>query len=340
MLEHAIIRDLNHIRVFAKVAELRSVTGAAKALGMPKSTVSREVARLEAGIGTALLQRSGRGISLTDMGTLLCQRAAQILGEVKDTEIALSQARAEPRGLLRVCAPYTSGHSLLMPLLPKFLERYPEVQVVLDLDNRQLDPPPVEADVVVRVGRLEDSSLSSRKLARVDYNLFASPSYLARRGTPRVLGDLAHHEIVDKGGLPGSRRWDVEGRDGRSRTNVSPRLIVNDPATVRLAILAGAGIGWLPTFLADEDIRAGRLALVLPGYRRDAMDIHVLYPSRKSLSPKVRVFVDYLIASLDRTQPHKLKDTTAEESAPSPRPAQRTPSGAARRSKGKTTGAR
>jgi len=296
MREHKIIGDLNHVRLFAKIAELGSLTRAAKALGKPKSTVSRDLARLEASVGASLMRRSNRRVTLTETGALFLQHAHRILGEVEDAEIAVGRLGAVPRGLLRVSAPFTAGHALLAPLLPGFLERYPEIRFALELDNRRVDPVGEDFDVVLRVGRLEDSSLVARKLAHIEFGLFASPAYLQRRGTPSRLADLSAHDIVDKGGPPGPRTWRIESRDGPVSVEVNPRLSINDPATVRVTLLGGVGIGWLPTFLAAADVEAQHLVPVLADHRRDATDIHALFRARRSLSPAVNAFIDYLVA--------------------------------------------
>ncbi len=294
MGEH-LISDLNQVRLFAKIAELKSVTAAARSLGKPKSTVSRDLARLEASLGVTLILRSNRRLTLTDSGRLLLQHAQRILGDLADAEAAVGRLNAVPRGLLRVSAPFTSGHALVAPLLPGFLERYPEVQLSLELENRRVDVIGEEFDVAIRVGRLEDSSLTARKLGHVVFGLFASPAYLARRGQPESLGDLAHHDIVDKGGLPGPKRWTVETPEGSTELEVTPRLSINDPAALRTVLSGGAGIGWLPTFLASADVKDGRLERMLPEVHRDRADIHALFRTRKTLALSVKAFVDYLI---------------------------------------------
>jgi DNA-binding transcriptional LysR family regulator len=293
MGEH-LISDLNQVRLFAKVAELKSVTAAAKSLGKPKSTVSRDLARLEASLGVTLMQRSNRRLTLTDSGRLLLKHARRILDDLADAEDAVGRLNAVPRGLLRISAPFTSGHALLAPLLPSFLERYPEVQLSLELENRRVDIIGEEFDVAIRVGRLEDSSLASRKLGHVMFGLFASPHYLARRGRPESLGDLVRHDLVDKGGFPGQKRWLVDTPQGSSEFEITPRLSINDPAATQVALRGGAGIGWLPTFLAADDARDGRLERLLPEIHRDRTDIHALFRTRNSLALNVKVFVDYL----------------------------------------------
>lgn len=294
MSEH-LISDLNQVRLFAKVAEKQSVTGAARALGKPKSTVSRDLARLEASLGVTLMQRSNRRLTLTDSGRLFLQHAQRILGDLADAEAAVGRLNAVPRGLLRISAPFTSGHALLAPLLPGFLERYPEVQISLELENRRVDLLGEDFDVAIRAGPLEDSSLTSRKLGHAVFGLFASPAYLARRDRPESLDDLVRHDIVDKGGLPGSKRWKFDGPDGAVEVEVAPRLSINDPAALRIALLGGAGIGWLPGFLAARDVERGRLVRLFPEHHRDRAEIHALFRTRRTLALKVRVFVDYLV---------------------------------------------
>ncbi len=298
MVERSFLTNLNAIRVFSAVAELESITRAAKLLGMAKSSVSRDVARLEGEVGATLLLRSNRRVSLTDTGILLHQHAKQILDQVTDAEVAISRVRASPRGLLRISAAVTSGQALITPLLPEFLRRYPEIQISLNLDNAFIDPLLGEIDILIRLGPLPDSSLSARLLMRIDYGLFASPAYLEETAAPTSLEELARHQIVDHGGLAGPRVWIMEGPEGKDEVRVVPRLFVSDPLAVRLAVIGGGGIAWLPTCLTDDDIAAGRLTRVLTRYRRESRDIHALFAPARALSPKVRVFVDFLVEQL------------------------------------------
>lgn len=302
------VLDLNDIRVFAKVAELQSVSGAARALAMPKSSVSRSVARLEVALGAGLLRRSTRRLGLTEAGALFHEHCRRVLGEAAEAEQAVAQLHAVPRGLLRVSAPITLGQAVLGPLLPAFLERYPQVRVSLELTSRRVDILEEGVDVAVRIGALPDSSLLARRLGTSRSSLLASPAYLARHPPPREPADLASHTAVDLqlGGATGRRAWHmIRLGDEAAEVEVEPRLLANDPGVVRLAVLGGAGLGWLPSFLCADDLAAGRLVEVLPGWRRPGPDIHAVFPGQRggAPSPTVRVFVDFLVAVVATTPP-------------------------------------
>ncbi|HEX5752001.1 MAG TPA: LysR substrate-binding domain-containing protein [Archangium sp.] len=292
---------MNDVRVFARVVELRSISGAARKLGLPKSTISRNVARLEEALGARLIQRSTRGLGLTDTGTVFHRHCLRILEDVEAAEAAVSQLQGAPRGLLRVSVPATFGHFFLGPLLAEFLQRYPELRVALEVTNRRVDLVEEGVDVTIRAGRLADSSFISRRLGEARFVLCASPAYLRRRGTPQEPLELAAHEVADVVPLEGSRTWRLSGPAGQQvDVTLTPRLGVNDPGMVYRVVLGGTGLGWVPEFLCAEDLRAGRLRPLLPGWSLPAAEMHALFPSQRDLAPKVRAFVDFLVEKLAR----------------------------------------
>ena len=286
--------ELSQLRAFVKLVETGSVSGAARALGLPKSTVSRTLARLEAALGAQLLRRTGGRLAPTETGAVFHDHALSILRGVDAAEAAVGQCRGEPRGVLRINAPFTVGQALLAPALPDFLARHPALRVAIDLVNRRIDPLAEDVDVVIRSGPLEDSALIARRLGVAEVVLYASPAYLAARGTPVAPADLVAHAAVEWRRSVAGQGWVLDGPEGRVTVPVEPRLAVNDPSTVRLAVLAGVGLAWLPVFLCAEDVAAGRLVRVLPDHRGAALPIHALFPGHRSLSPKVRVFIDFL----------------------------------------------
>ena len=185
--------DLADLRAFARIADLGSVSGAARALGMPKSSASRSLARLEAAAGAALVERSTRRLRLTDAGHLLQRHARRILDDVGEAENALAGLISVPRGTLRVSAGFTFAVGPLAPMLPRFLARYPEVRVALTIDNRDVDLLAEEFDLAIRIGPLRDSELIARRLTTVALWTCASPAYLAARGTPATVKELRGH---------------------------------------------------------------------------------------------------------------------------------------------------
>lgn len=290
--------DLNDVRLFTKAVEFGSLSSAAKTLGVPKSTASRSLARLEDQLGAALLQRSPRRLSLTEAGRQFYSDAIRILGEVDEAVDAVSRLRAGPRGLLRVSTTVTVGQALLAPLLPAFLERYPEMRIAIELTTRPVDLIGDQVDLVIQVGPLEDSALRARRLGHTDVWLCASPSYLARHGRPEKVADLARHDVLDWPWPDAPHEWTLLGAGGEESVRVTPRLTANDGSVLRHAVLAGTGIAWLAPFLCMEDVRAGRLVRLLPDWRRDPFEIHAVFPAQREISPKLRAFVDFLVERL------------------------------------------
>ena len=294
--------DLDDLRAFARIADLLSVSAAARILGWPKSSVSRALARLEAEFGSALVDRSTRHLRLTDAGTLLLPHARRVIGDVEEAVTALGNYVGAPRGTLKVNVPFTFAVGLLAPMLPGFMARYPEVRVVLDVENRVIDLPVEAADLVIRVGTLPDSDLVARRLARIELWTCASPGYLAAHGTPSTIGDLSGHTLLAAFDRP--MTWSYRGPGGRvEQVEVRPGSVVPEPTAMRTVLLGGAGIGRLPDFLAEEPVAAGTLVRLLPDSVGDAVEVHALVPSHRSLSAKVRVFLDALIEHLNHVRP-------------------------------------
>jgi len=299
-LERALERllDLKDLQIFVRAADLHSLSAAAQALCIPKSTASRSLQRLEQRIGAPLLRRTNRRLVLTETGELLHRHALRILGEVEQAETEVSRVSGAPRGLLRVTAPLTFGRAFVAPLLPDFLAAHPEIQLSLELTPGGVDPFGSNVDVAVRVGPLEDSQLHARKLGVPEVWLCASPRYLELRGTPKQPADLALHDVLDWSPPHGGSEWALVGAEGVEKLQVAPRLTVNDSSVLRVAAIAGTGIGWIPAFLCDADLRRGRLRRVLPEWRREPFEVYAIFPGGRALSPKVRAFVEFLVERL------------------------------------------
>jgi len=292
--------DLADLRAFARIADLGSLSAAARALGMPKSSASRSLARLEAAAGAALIERSTRHLRLTDAGRLLQRHARRILDDVGEAENALTGLIGVPRGTLRVSVGFTFAVGPLAPMLPEFLTRYPEVRVALSIDNRNIDLLAEEFDVAIRIGPLRDSDLIARRLTTVALWTCASPAYLTARGTPATVDDLRLHELIAR--VDRKATWRFRAPGGvLHEIEVVPGTVIPEPAVLRTVLVGGAGIGRLPNFYAADAIADGTLIRLLPEYQDDSVDVHALYPSHRSLSAKVRVFIDALAEQLNQT---------------------------------------
>lgn len=284
--------------VFARVAQTGSFTTAAADLGMPKSTVSRKVTELEARLKARLLNRTTRKVSLTDAGRTYYDYCSRIAGEIEDAERAVSNLQQVPRGLLRV----TTGPnvSFLGPILNEYLHRYPEVRIEVFCTGRTVDLIEERFDLAVRAGTLGDSTLVARSLGKLRWFLVGTPAYLKKNGRPRTIDDLKAHACIIFGTPSGGATLRLENAGKSAGVEPSARLMVNDFDLVHGAALTGLGLALLPAYLCLDDIRAKRLERVLRDWEAPPTPIHVVYPSARHVSPKVKTFVEHL---QERTTP-------------------------------------
>jgi DNA-binding transcriptional LysR family regulator len=253
---------------------------------------------LEVAVGAMLVDRSTRHLRLSDAGVLFRPYAIRILADVDEAGTALDNFSGIPRGTLRVSAPFTFVVAILSPMLPSFLASYPEVRVVLDVENRVIDMPLEEADLVIRVSSaLPDSDLIARLLLTTQSWTCASPGYLAARGVPSRVADLSRHALIAYADR--STRWSFRTSDGAAREiEFRPAHVVSDSAALKPMLVGGAGIGMLPDFIAKDAIARGELIRLFPEAEGDVFSVHALYTSHRSLSAKVRVFIDALVQCL------------------------------------------
>lgn len=289
--------ELSDLRAFVRITDLMSISAAARALGLPKSGVSRALARLERDVGAMLIDRSTRHMRLTDAGTLFRPHVLRILAEVDEASTTLDGLGGVPTGTLRISLPFTVATALVSPMLPAFMAAYPQVRVVLDVENRVIDMPAEPVDLVIRAGELADSDLIARRLLLSETWLCASPTYLALRGTPTRVADLTDHALIGYSDRAMAYQDQAPGNAGR--IELLPTAAISDSVALLPALLGGAGIAHLPDFLASPYIADRRLLRLWPASKGDQIPIHAIYPSHRSLSAKVRVFIDALIVSID-----------------------------------------
>jgi DNA-binding transcriptional LysR family regulator len=282
--------------VFARVVEAGSLSAAARSIPMSLTSVSRHLAALEQRLGTQLLRRTTRHLSLTDEGRLVYERAKTILSELQEMEMTISASRSEPSGRLRVSAPVLIGRLLIAPQLPAFLARHPLVDIDLLLIDRAVNLVEEDIAVAVRVGRLPDSSLVARRLAEIRMVVCAAPSYLARRGRPTAPADLRQHDCLVFSDTLGPIEWRFQSPKGRISVKVRGRLCVNNLDAVVSAAIGGAGIARVPSWQVSADMSAGRLEALLTHYERPATPVHAVFQHSKVSSAKIRAFIDYLVA--------------------------------------------
>ncbi|ANY79316.1 LysR family transcriptional regulator [Microvirga ossetica] len=294
--------DINRsgeMEVFVRVVDLGGFSAAARALRMTPSAVSKLIARLEARLGARLVNRSTRKLQLTPEGSAFHDRAVRVLADLDEAERSAA-AGATPRGRLRVNTNVPFGTHYLIPLLPGFLERHPEVTVEVTLTDTVVDLLEDRADVAIRVGPLKSSQLVARKLGESRMMLVASPAYLSAHGTPQTPGDLARHNLLGFSFARQSNGWPFRDADGSASAVVpTGNALVSDGESMRLLVLTGLGISRLSLFHIGPDIEAGRLVPVLEAYNPgDTESIHAVYVGGGHLPARVRAFLDYLVETV------------------------------------------
>lgn len=289
---------LRQMQTLVTVVQTGSFVAAAERLDTSKAAVSRLVAELEARLGTRLLHRTTRSLSLTDAGRDYLERCRQILDDVAEADAAASASTREPRGRLRINAPLTFGNLHLAPLWGEFLRAYPQVELDITLNDRMVDVVDEGYDLAVRISRAADAStLVSRRLAGDRMVLCASPGYLAQHPPITQPEDLAQHAVMAYAWWSAGDVWTLHNGHETRAVNTRPRLRTNSGDTCRAAALADQGVIFQPAFLVGPDLHAGRLTELLPGWRGPSVDIHAVYPSRRHLAGKVRAMVDFLVAA-------------------------------------------
>lgn len=283
------------LQVFVRVAELGSFTRAADSLGTSKASVSAAVSQLEATLGTRLLQRTTRKVQMTQDGQNFYERSKQVLADIEDLQ-TMFQGDADISGRLRVDMPLGVARHIVLPRLPEFLEAHPQVKVELSSTDRRVDVVAEGFDCIVRVGRLDDSTLVARPLGHFRMLNCASPAYLKRYGVPQSLEDLAQHRLVDYAPSLGARAALFEYADGDAvRTVEMPSAVaVNNSDAYQAACLAGLGIIQAPESGLGQPFAQGKLVEVLPGYRAAPMPVTLLYPNRRQLAKRARLFMLWL----------------------------------------------
>lgn len=290
---------LADIALFVRVVDGESFTAAAAALGISKSYASRRVRALEDHLGARLLDRTTRRLSLTDAGRAFYEQAAPHLDGLAAAEQAVAALQAEPRGTLRLAAPLSFGLRWLQPALLAFMARWPELRVEVSFDDRTVDVVAEGYDLAIRGGRMTDSSLVARRLAPIQGVVAASPAYLAAAGTPAHPADLARHRCLDYAIRASMPRWWLSGPQGEVSVEPDARLVTDSGQVLVAAAVAGLGVVYQPDFLVRDEILAGRLVPLFPGWRTWDGHFHAVYPHRRHLSPKVRLLVEHLVAAFD-----------------------------------------
>ena len=291
------MQDLNDMLLFAEVVERGGFAAAGRALGMPKSRLSRRVAGLEAQLGVRLLQRTTRKLSLTEVGETFLRHCQAMRESAQAAADVVANAQTEPRGTIRVVCPVTLAQTVLADVMPIYLARHPQMRVEMEVNNRVVDLVKEGVDVALRVRlSLEESgSLVIKRLDDARSVLVASPALLERQGTPVTLEEASQLDSVAMSATDGQvsvRLTHTQGRE--AMLQYRPRYIADDLLTLKRAVLGGSGMCWLPDYMCEDELRDGRLMRLLPEWSMPVGVVHAVFPSRRGLSPAVRSFLDFL----------------------------------------------
>ncbi len=287
------------MQAFARVVEAGSFTKAAETLHMSKTTVTQLVQQLEARLRVKLLNRTTRKVNVTADGAAYYERVIKLLADMDDAETSLPGAAARPRGRLRIDVPSPFARHILVPALPDFHARYPDIQIDMGVSDRIVDIIDENVDCVVRGGELLDQSLMARKLADLPLGVFAAPAYLAREGTPEHPLELqdSHHRVVAFLWARTGKPLPYTLQNGTERLQIKGRhvLAVDDGNAYLAAGLAGMGVLWLPTYMSDAHVARGELVQLFEGWQLESMPLYLAYPPNRHVSLKLRVFIDWVV---------------------------------------------
>lgn len=286
------------MKVFVAVVDCGSFAAAAAKLQTSRAMTSKQVQNLEEHLGTRLLNRTTRKLSLTETGRTFHQRSVQILADVEEAEQAADQAGSVPRGVLKVTIPLSYGQHVLAPVIAEYSQNYPMVSLDIALSDRKVDIVEEGFDLAIRIGTLAQSDLIARKVGRVRSLVCAAPAYLARHGTPASPAELSGHACLGYTLSWGGAEWRMQGPGGAVAVPVAGPVKADNGDFLRLAGVSGAGLLLQPHFIVADDLKAGRLVQVLPEWHSEELGVYAVYPSRKLLSAKVRTFVDFLATRL------------------------------------------
>jgi DNA-binding transcriptional LysR family regulator len=287
---------IDAMQAFVVVADLKGFAPAARKLGLSPSGVTRLIAVLEDRLGARLLQRTTRSVRLTDAGTRYLERARRILADVEEAEGAVEGERTRPSGRLVVSAPVGFGRLHVSPIMSAYLKRYGEVSAELRLSDRMVNLVEDGVDLAVRIGHLPDSSLVARHIGEMPRIVVASSGYLKARGEPQTPEAIASHDMIQFGATP---EWRF-ARDGREfSVACTPRFVTNSADAAIQYAEADGGLADVMAYQAADAIKRGRLTIVLAKFQRPALPIHIVYPTSRLLSAKVRAFIDLVIETSD-----------------------------------------
>ncbi|MFA0294402.1 LysR family transcriptional regulator [Vibrio splendidus] len=287
--------DLNDMMVFLAVVEAGSFTLAAQRLNIPKANISRKVSRLEERLEVTLLTRSTRSQHLTEAGKRYLTHCKQIHEQIDLAEASVCEVLNEVKGNIKIGTSVTIGQQILKPTLSQFLHQYPDINVELNLVNRRVNFIEEGFDLIIRVGKLDDSSLIGKKLGSIERKLFASTDYFKKRQIPQAVEQLAECDLLLISALNNNNKLRLFSADKEHVLSTNPRLLVDDYAILKQLVLDGLGIAVLPDYMCSHEIENGELIEILPEWLAESVDVYALYPKHRVKIPKMSVFLEYII---------------------------------------------
>ncbi|HFQ5339339.1 TPA: LysR substrate-binding domain-containing protein [Vibrio vulnificus] len=296
--------QFSDLPIFVSVVECGSFSSAAKQLHLTKSAVSKRINHLEDKLGSRLLNRTTRKLSLTEAGERYYEYVAQALNLARQGVDAVTELQGEPRGRLKITAPMTFGVLHVAPLISEFLSRYPKVEVDLQLEDQMVDLVAGRFDLGIRIGHLPDSNLIAKRLAPCRTVLCASPDYVSRMGSPSKPADLAQHNCLRYSYFRGGNEWLFLNQGNEYKVLPKGNFIVNNSEAIRRALLAGIGIAQMPTFIIGKELRDRKLVNLMPEYQLPQHFLYAVFPERKHMPLKVRMFIDFLNEKLGSDAPY------------------------------------
>lgn len=287
---------LQELHYFVEVVRCASFTEAAQQLDVSRSLISKKITQLEQDLGTRLLNRSTRSLSLTEAGEQFYQRCKQGLAEIDLAVDEVQGMNEQPRGQLAINLPSSFGTLHVAPLLPEFRRRYPDIRLNLNFEDRKIEMIEPGFDLSIRISDIQDSSLNARRIGPCKHLVVASPSYLKQAGTPKQPHDLSQaHTIISYRLQEQHQNWRFEGPQGQCDIRLEPQVLANSSLAIKQILLNGGGIARVPSFLVGEELRQGSLIALLTEYTCPEKSIYALFPKREYMPQKTRVFIDFLV---------------------------------------------
>ena len=283
---------IDAMQAFVAVADLQGFAPAARKLGLSPSAITRLIAALEERLGARLLQRTTRQVTLTDAGSRYLERARRILADVEEAESAIEGERTRPEGRLVISAPFGFGRMHVSPVVTAYLKRYPDVGADLRLSDRRINLVEDGVDLAVRIGHLPDSTLVARHVGQMRRIIVAAPAYLKARGEPKHPAEIPSHDTIEFGAMTSGPDWRFQDAGEDIRITITPRFTTNSSDAAVQYAEQGGGLTRVMFYQAAESLKAGRVKIVLASFEHPAVPIHIVYPTSRLLSAKVRTFID------------------------------------------------